>query len=86
MPKRKMSIEERFNYLSIQYDRYKECTSRKEKSALLKETAEVAELDHKTVIRHMGKRPQRKKRRKQRQPTYDAPVQDVVHLVAKTLD
>ena len=81
-----MDINERYNYLSIQYDRYKECTTRKEKSALLSETVEVAELDRKTVIRHFRKRPQRKKRRKQRTLRYDAPVQDVIHLVAKALN
>jgi IS30 family transposase len=34
----------------------------------------------------MQKRPQRVQRRKQRKRTYDAPVQDVIHLVAKALD
>lgn len=86
VPKRRMSIKERFKYLSIQYDRYKKCTTRKEKSALLKETAEVAELHRKTVIRHMNKEPQRKTRRKQRQRYYGAKVEYVVHLVAKALD
>jgi IS30 family transposase len=86
VPTRRMDIKERFSYLSIQNDRYKECTTRKEKSALLKETAEVAELDRKTVIRHFSSGPRRKTRRKQRKPKYGAAVQNVVHLVAKALD
>jgi len=85
MPNKRMSIDQRFNYLGIQYDRYKEA-KRKEKSALLTEMVEITGLARKTVIRHMRKHPMRRKRRKQRGRTYGAKVQDAIHLVAKALD
>lgn len=85
MPKKRMGIDQRFNYLGIQYDRYREA-KRKEKSELLTEMVEVTGLDRKTVIRHMRKRPIRRRRRKQRGCTYGAKVQDAIHLVAKALD
>ena len=85
MPNKRMSIDQRFNYLGIQYDRYKEA-KRKEKGELLTEMVEVTGLARKTVIRHMRKRPIRRRRRKQRGCTYGAKMQDAIHLVAKALD
>jgi len=85
MPSSRMNIEQRFNYLDIQYDRYKEA-SRKERSRLLDEMIEVTGMARKAIIRHMRKRPIRKTRRKQRGRVYGAKVQDAIHLVAKALD
>ena len=81
-----MSIDERYNYLSIKYDEYQVAKTRQEKSAILDEIVKVTGLDRKVVIRLMKKRPQRKRRRKQRSCTYGAAVQDAIHLIAKALD
>lgn len=80
-----MSIDERFNYLAIQYDRYL-VGDRKERSALLNEMVEVTGLDRKSVIRHMRKRPRREQRKKQRGCSYGAEVQQAIHVIAATLD
>ena len=85
MPSNRMDIDQRFNYLDIQYDRYKEA-NRKEKSRLLAEMIEVTGMNRKTIIRHMRKRPVRQTRRRQRGCVYGAKVQDAIHLVAEALD
>ena len=85
MPNSRMSIDQRFNYLDIQYDHYKEA-NRKEKSKLLTEMVRITGMDRKTVIRRMRQRPVRQPRRKQRGCVYGAKVQDAIHLVAKALD
>ena len=85
MPNNRMNIDQRYNYLSIQYDRYKKA-DRKEKSRLLAEMIKVTGMNRKTIVRHMGKRPVRRTRRKQRGCVYGAKVQDAIHLVAKALD
>ena len=86
MPNKKMSIDERFTDLAIQYERYQECSTRKEKGKLRKEIMKVTGLARETMIRHMQKPPKRKKRRRQRERRYGAQVENVVHLVAKALD
>ena len=60
MPNKRMSIDHRFKYLDIQYDRYKKA-KRQEKSKLLNEMVEITGLNRKTVIRHMRKRPIRRR-------------------------
>jgi hypothetical protein len=85
MPNKNMSIDERFNYLAIQYNRYI-VAGGKERSALLDEMEAVTGMDRKTLIRHMRRRPKRKARRRQRGVTYGAEVQDAIHLIAKALD
>jgi len=86
VPNKKMSINARYEYLASQYDRYVKFDRRRDKSALLDEMAEATGLARGSIKRLMRKRPVRKQRRKQRKRYYDAPVQDVVHLVAKALD
>ena len=86
MPNKRMSIDARFAYLSIKYDHYHKCTTRKEKSVVLTEIVEVTGLDRKSAIRHMQKPPKRKARRKQRKRSYGAQVEQVVNLAAKAMD
>lgn len=85
MPNKAMSIEQRYVYLAIQYNRYI-VANRKEKGELLDEMEKVTGLNRKVLIRHMRKRPHRKARREQRGPKYGAKVQDAIHLIAKALD
>ena len=80
-----MSIDERFNYLAIQYDRYI-VADRAERSRLLDEMVQVTGLDRKTVIRRMRRRPRREHRRTQRGCRYGAEVQNAIHIIAGALD
>ena len=85
MPNQRMSIDERFNYLAIQYDRYI-VADRAEQSALLDEMEKVTGLDRKTLIRHMRKRPRRDPRKQQRGSYYGVEVQHAIHVIAESLD
>lgn len=85
MPNQKMNIDERFNYLAIQYDRYI-VADQVERSALLTEMRDVTGLDRKTLIRHMRKRPRRKQRQKQRGSSYGVEVQHAIHVIAEALN
>jgi hypothetical protein len=85
MPEKRMSINQRYDYLAIQYDRYI-VADRQERGRLLDEMEAVTALDRKHLIRLMRTRPRRKPRRKQRGRKYGAAVQDAIHLIAKALD
>ena len=85
MPNQRMSIDERFNYLAIQYDRYL-VGDRRERSGLLNEMVEVTGLDRKTLIRRMRRRPRRERRKKQRGCRYGAEVQQAIRVIAAALD
>jgi hypothetical protein len=85
MPKKRMGINQRYDYLAIQYDRYIVADSQ-ERGRLLDEMEAVTELDRKHLIRLMRTRPRRKPRRKQRGRKYGAAVQDAIHLIARALD
>jgi hypothetical protein len=85
MPNQRMGINERFNYLAIQYDRYI-VADRAGRIALVKEIKDVTGLDSKTIIRHMRQRPRRKPRQKQRGRHYGGEIQHAIHVIAGALD
>lgn len=85
MPNKKMSINDRYAYLSVQYDRYI-VASRAEQTALLTEMCEVTGMHRKSITRLMRSKPQRKPRHTSRKKTYGGPVQDVVRAVDDALD
>jgi hypothetical protein len=80
-----MGIDERTNYLAIQYDRYV-IADRQERTRLLDEMVEITGLARETIIRKMRTRPRRKRRRKQRGYEYGGDVQHAIHVVAEALD
>jgi transposase InsO family protein len=75
-----MTIDERRKYLRICQPRYQKA-SRKERTKLLNEMAQVTGLDRKTLIRLMKGDLKRKRRRKQRGRSYGADVDDVLRVV-----
>jgi hypothetical protein len=85
MPNQQMGLDERTNYLAIQYDRYL-IADRRERSRLLDEMVEVTGLRRETIIRKMRTRPRRKRRQKQRGCTYGVDVQHAIHVIAEALD
>jgi hypothetical protein len=85
MPEKRMCIDQRYDYLAIQYDRYI-VADRQERGRLLDEMEAVTGLDRKTLIRLMRQRPRRQPRQQQRGRTYGVEVQDAIHLIAKALD
>ena len=85
MPRKRMCIDERYAYLSIQYERYV-AASRQERSALLTEMAEVTGLHRKALIRLMRSEPKRHRRRTGRKRSYGAKVEQVVRVVDAALD
>lgn len=84
MPNATMSIDNRFAYLKVQYERYVKA-SRAEKTALLTEMVNVTGMHRKVLIRHMRREPQRCPRRSQRKRVYGGQVQDVVRAVNRAL-
>ena len=84
MAPKTMPIDERYAYLAEQFDRYQRA-GRSERGRLLDEMEAVTGLHRKSLIRHMTRRPARRKRVRQRGPVYDAPVQDAIHAAARSL-
>jgi hypothetical protein len=85
MPEKNMCINQRYDYLAIQYNRYI-VADRQERGRLLDEMEAITGLDRKTLTRLMRQRPRRRPRQQQRSRTYGAAVQDAIHLIAKALD
>ena len=81
----RMTIDERYKYLRKQQPRYGKA-GRAEKGRLLEEMELVTGLHRKSLIRLMSSRPQRRKRRRQRGPTYGPEVRQVVLAVAEAMD
>lgn len=84
MPKRNMSIGEKYSYLTVQYWRYVEATG-EEKSALLSEMQSVTGMHRKSLVRLMRREPRRKPRSRQRGRTYGADVQSILRRVSEVL-
>ena len=82
--KEKPSIDERYAYLAQQYDLYRRA-NRAEKGKLLDEMEAATGLHRKSITRLIASRPARKKRRRERSSTYDAPVQEAICLAAESL-
>lgn len=81
-----MSTDERFKYLRIMQERYRQ-TDRRGKSRLLDEACAMTSLHRKHVIARMNSpNLQRHKRNRERSRKYGADVERVVAVVADTLD
>jgi hypothetical protein len=80
-----MTINERRKYVYKMWERYRHA-SRKEKGRLLDEMQAVTGLHRKSLIRILTGRLSRQKRRRERGRTYGAEVEDVVRVVARSLD
>jgi len=80
-----MKIDERRKYLRRMHMRYMHA-GRGERSRLLDEMAQVTELHRKSLVRLMKTGSERKPRQRQRGRTYDHEVDDVIRVVAETLD
>lgn len=79
----RMTIDERFKYLRIQYPRYQKA-DRKERSRMLDEMEKITGLDRKTLIRHMARTRQaltRKLRCRQRGRRYGHEVDDALRVI-----
>lgn len=81
----KMNIDERRKYLLRMRLRYVQA-GRSERSRLLDEMVQVTELRRKSLVRLMKVTPERKPRQRQRGRSYDHEVDDVIRVVAETLD
>lgn len=81
----KMTIDERRKYLLRMRLRYVQA-GRAERSRLLDEMEQVTELHRKSLVRLMKDEPVRKARERQRGRTYGHAVDDVIRVVAETLD
>jgi hypothetical protein len=81
----KMTIDERRKYLLRMRLRYVQA-SRPERSRLLDEMEQVTELHRKSLVRLMKEAPLRKARSRQRGRSYGPEVDDVIRVVAETLD
>ncbi len=81
----KMTLNERRKYLLRMRLRYVQA-NRTERSRLLDEMEIVTELHRKSLLRLMAEEPVRKPRQQQRGRTYDHEVDDVIRVVAESLD
>jgi hypothetical protein len=80
-----MTLDERRKYLLRMRLRYVQA-NRTARSRLLDEMAEVTELHRKSLLRLMKAAPVRKPRPRQRGRTYTPEVDDVIRVVAESLD
>jgi len=80
-----MTINERRKYLHKMWGRYRE-GHKKEKSRMLDEMELVTGLSRKSIIRILNGRLSRKKRTKERGPTYGAEVMNAVWKISSMLD
>jgi hypothetical protein len=81
----KMTLDERRKYLLRMRLRYVQA-NRTERSRLLDEMEQVTELHRKSLLRLMKAEPLRRPRQRQRGRTYDYAVDDVIRVVAESLD
>ena len=85
MSEEKMSIDERYKYLRMMQNRYKEA-SREEKKQLLNEMEVITGLHRKSLTRLMNGYILRKKRERQRGRKYGFEVERVIHVIARSMD
>ena len=77
-----MSIDERRKYLHKMWGKYRKAR-KKAKGQMLDDMEHVTGLNRKTIIRILNGRLSRKKRTRQRGPTYGADVVNTVNKIAK---
>jgi hypothetical protein len=80
-----MTIDERRKYLHKMWGRYRDAT-KQGKSQMLDDMEHVTGLNRKSIIRILNGRLSRKKRTRERGPTYGTSVMDVVRKISKALD
>jgi hypothetical protein len=80
-----MTIDERRKYLYKMWGRYQTAT-KTEKGLMLNDMARVTGMNRKYIIRVLNGRLSRKKRSRERGPTYGPEVEDAVRVIAKALD
>ena len=81
----RMNTDERRKYLHKIWGRYRDL-SKAEKSKLLTEAEAVTGLHRKSILRILNGRLSRKRREKQRGKRYGCEVEDVIHIIARSLD
>jgi hypothetical protein len=81
----RMNLDERLKYLRLQRPHYLKADKRG-RGILLDEMEKVTHLGRTTLIRHMKGNPLRKQRSVQRGRTYDHRVDDVLRVIAESLD
>ena len=85
MPDEKLTIDERYKYLKIQYSRYHKA-DRHAKGVMLAEMAAVTGMHVKAVTRIMRSSPCRHPRTTGRSRTYGSEVDDLIRVVDRALD
>jgi len=80
-----MTIDERRKYLHKMWERYRK-GDRKEKGRLLDEMELVTQMHRKALIRVLTGRLSRKRRSRERGPSYGARVADAVRIIVRSLD
>ncbi len=85
MPNKKMGLDDRYAYLGVQFERYRDA-DRLGRSALLTEMATVTGMHRKALIRLMRGEPQRSPRSKQRSRAYGAEVENLIRSIDRALD
>ena len=81
----KMTVDERYKYLRRMRKYYQQAKP-KERGQLLDEMERVTGLHRKSLIRLMKTPPKRKARRKQRERSYKADVDDALRVISESLD
>lgn len=85
MTDEKMTIAERYKYLS-KMQRYYQQAKPKERRQLLDEMERVTEMHRKSLIRLMKNRPTRRKRGQQRERSYKAEVDEALRVISESVD
>jgi transposase InsO family protein len=85
MPDEKLTLDEKYKYLKLQYARYRKA-NRPTKGVMLAEMAAVTDLHVKSVTRLMRSSPSRHPRTTGRRRTYGPEVDDLIRAVDRALD
>ena len=80
-----MTVDERRKYLHKMWGRYRDAT-KQGKSKMLDDMEHVTGMHRKSIIRILNGRLSRKKRARERGPTYGVRVMNVVRTISKALD
>jgi len=80
-----MTINERRKYIHKIWGIYRKA-SKSEKSAILDQAEQVTQMHRKSLIRILNGCLSRKKRSSERGKTYGTDIQDIIHIIAKSLD
>lgn len=80
-----MTIDERYKYLRMVQKRYR-AAGKQQRSQLLDEMESVTGLHHKSLIRLMTGKIERKARRRQRSRSYTAEVDDALRVILESMD